>query len=386
MNMLQATQRNLFNWLNDLIAQYLVIAPRHCEGGLLFGPIAAADEVAWDGGRTVVSPKTWLFPATEVIMEIEKGSDGVALREPPLNEEQVLFAVRPCDARALRSLDAMLVDHAPSDIYYARRRRQTTLVGLACHQPLPDCFCTSTGGAPNDSRDMDVMLHETDGGYLVQVVTERGASLVDGLAAEETERTPSPATEFRTQVSVPEPGAWLAHFDDAYWARLADRCLSCRICTYVCPTCRCFDVRDDVAAAGSGVTHIRRLRAWDACLAQTYRRAAGGHDPRPLKAQRLRNRFYCKFLYAPQDFGAVGCVGCGRCIAACPVNIDISEVLVDVGQRVIQHQQEQGRVQTPAVLSSELGVLWQEEMESGRHIERVRETSKVGHQDQGRSP
>ncbi|MFZ5917416.1 MAG: 4Fe-4S dicluster domain-containing protein [Chloroflexota bacterium] len=332
MQTLMTTRKSLSSWLDDLIARYPVIAPRHRQGGPLFEPITAADQVAWDVLRTVVSPKTWLFPATEVLLEIDKRPDGVTLSEPSSGGEQVLFAVRPCDARAFRSLDAMLVEHAPSDSYYARRRQQTALIGLACRQPLPDCFCASTGGAPDDPQHMDVMLYETDEGYLVQAVTGQGAALLEGLDAREVDATPPPPGAFETRVSLPQPAAWPAHFDDAYWARLAERCLSCRICTYVCPTCRCFDVRDAVVAAGPEGTHVQRLRAWDACLAQTYRRAAGGHDPRPLKAQRLRNRFYCKFLYAPQDFGAVGCVGCGRCIAACPVNIDISEVLADIAR------------------------------------------------------
>jgi sulfhydrogenase subunit beta (sulfur reductase) len=131
-------------------------------------------------------------------------------------------------------------------------------------------------------------------------------------------------------VPVLPPEGWPALFDDAYWRRLADRCLSCHACTYVCPTCRCFDVRDTTVAAGPGSVQIERLRAWDSCLAAAYRRIAGGHNPRPTPAQRLRNRFYCKFYYAPIQFGAVACVGCGRCIAVCPVGIDITEMLADL--------------------------------------------------------
>jgi len=342
MNVLTTTE-NLKGWLDGLIAQYTVIAPHRRDGVPLFRPLSAAKDVAWDVLRTVVSPKTWLFPDTEVLLEIEKRSQGVTLKEPVSEGVQILFAVRPCDARALRSLDAMLVDHAPPDVAYTRRRSQTALVGLACRQPLPDCFCTSTGGAPDDPRDVDVMLYQADDGYFVQAITERGASLLEDLAMEETDRSPPPPGSFETQVPVLEPAAWRALFDDVYWARLADRCLSCRICTYVCPTCRCFDVRDYVTGTEPGVTQAQRLRAWDACLAETYRRAAGGHNPRPLKAQRLRNRFYCKFLYAPLDFGAVGCVGCGRCIAACPVNIDISEVLADVARLAAQSQAKRER-------------------------------------------
>jgi ferredoxin len=87
-------------------------------------------------------------------------------------------------------------------------------------------------------------------------------------------------------------------------------------------------VRDDEAPD----REIQRLRAWDSCMADSYRRIAGGHNPRPAKADRLRNRFYCKFCYYPEDFGPLGCVGCGRCVVSCPVDIDITEVMRDVGE------------------------------------------------------
>ena len=168
------------------------------------------------------------------------------------------------------------------------------------------------------------------------MVTEKGKGILGDLVLTETEEdwpelavhdvAPAPAAILSTME------AWPQHFDHPYWARLADRCLSCRLCSYVCPTCRCFDVRDTVTPGGD----IERLRAWDGCMSVGYRRIAGGHNPRPTKTERLRNRFYCKFCYVPQmaghpkDYGPVACVGCGRCISKCPVNVDVVEVLRDV--------------------------------------------------------
>jgi sulfhydrogenase subunit beta (sulfur reductase) len=328
-----ASRDDLRAWLDALAERYTVIAPQLVEDVLLYRPIASSSEVVFDFQRTAMSPKTYFLPATEVLFEIEKRSGEVTLTEVRLEKEQVLFAVRPCDARGLKVLDAMLLEHEPADAYYAERREKTTLIGLACPEMWPGCFCTSLGGAPDEARDMDVMLTEVEGGYLVQVVTEKGERVVEGLALGETsQERPRPRLSAEA-VPVPSQEVWRQRFNDAYWARLADRCLSCRICTYVCPTCRCFDVRDYVTRSGVEGSVIERLRAWDSCLAEAYRRIAGGHNPRPTKAQRLRNRFYCKFHYCPQDFGTTACVGCGRCIVACPVGIDVTEMLEDVAGR-----------------------------------------------------
>jgi len=266
-----------------------------------------------------------------VILSIERAKEGVRVEEPPVGEERVIFGVRPCDARALRVLDALFLEEEPVDPYYAERREKTTLVGLACREMGEECFCTSLGLMPDDAADVDLMLTEMEGGYAVQVVTEKGRAILGDLALEQVDGAP-PGPAVREKTPVPEAEAWPLHFDDVYWSRLADYCLSCRLCTYVCPTCRCFDVRDHEIATphASRGSRIERLRAWDSCLAESYRRIAGGHSPRPTKAQRLRNRFYCKFCYYPQDFGPVACVGCGRCIAKCPVNVDIIEVLESV--------------------------------------------------------
>jgi sulfhydrogenase subunit beta (sulfur reductase) len=327
------TRKDLAAWLTNLMEEHTFIAPTVVGDNVLYKRVTSTDEIAFDFTRTDMSPKEHFLPGTQTILSITKGHGEVSLAEPPLEREQVIFGIRPCDARGLKVLDALLLDHEPADAYYAERREKTILIGLACPEMWPGCFCTSLDGAPDDADDVDVMLTQVEGGYLVQTVTKKGKKLVGSLTLEEASQKPPYPELSPESVPVPSQEVWRQHFDDEYWARLADRCLSCRVCTYVCPTCRCFDVRDYITQSGVEGSVIERLRAWDSCLSEGYRRIAGGHNPRPTKMQRLRNRFYCKFYYCPQDFGPVACVGCGRCIVACPVSIDIAEMLGDVAKK-----------------------------------------------------
>jgi sulfhydrogenase subunit beta (sulfur reductase) len=325
------TRDDLMAWLDGLSRSSVLIGPKAVEEQILYRPVTGSSEVSFDFTKTDLSVKEYFLPSSHVILSIERGEEGLRVGEPSVGEERVIFGLRPCDARALRALDALFLEEEPVDPYYAEFREKTTLIGLACREMGAECFCTSLGLRPDEAGDVDLMLTEIDGGYAVQVVTEKGKAILGDLPLEEVEgRLPRPA--LREDTVIPDAETWPLHFDHVYWARLADYCLSCRLCTYVCPTCRCFDVRDYETPTphDSHGSSIERLRAWDSCLAENYRRIAGGHSPRPTKAQRLRNRFYCKFCYYPQDFGPIACVGCGRCIAKCPVNVDIVEVLESV--------------------------------------------------------
>jgi sulfhydrogenase subunit beta (sulfur reductase) len=334
------TQDALNAWLDRLADEATLIAPRTVDGIVLYRPVAGSEEITFDYTRPRLSPKEAIFPATERILSIEKRGQEVALSEPTPEREQVIFGLRPCDAHGVAVFDAMFLEQEPVDWSYARRREVTTLIGLACPQMWEGCFCTSMGGAPDDPSHVDALLTRVDGGYAVQAVTENGQALVARLNLQEVKGEPPSPTLHQENVPVLPQKSWPARFADRYWELLAERCIGCRLCAYVCPTCRCFDVRDEVAQRRAGYAQYERLRCWDSCTGANYRVVAGGHNPRATKGQRLRNRFFCKFYYLPEDYGATGCVGCGRCIEACPVNIDIVEMLNDVSLRQAQAQRE----------------------------------------------
>jgi sulfhydrogenase subunit beta (sulfur reductase) len=334
------TREALATWLDGLMQDHAVIAPvplggrAAVEQEVVYDRVAASSQINFDFERTVLSPKTFFLPDTQVLLRVDRQDRETMLREPAMLQEQVLFGLRPCDVQGLHALDALLLDREPADSYYAERRERSTLIVLACPQLWDSCFCTSLGSAPDDCTGADIMLYEDSGEYLVEPVTGRGGNLLQSLdmveKGEGRRKEQAQGWGEGARVPVPPPETWEGLFDHAYWQRLADRCLSCHACTYVCPTCRCFDVRDETIRSGAGLIQIQRLRAWDSCMSPAYRRIAGGHNPRPTGAQRLRNRYYCKFCYSPTYFGSVACVGCGRCIDVCPVGIDIAEMLADV--------------------------------------------------------
>jgi|YNPBryantNP2012_1023418.scaffolds.fasta_scaffold24709_2 sulfhydrogenase subunit beta (sulfur reductase) len=321
-------------WLDRLAGEYDLVAPRDVDGHLLYRPVESSQNIVFDYERPELSAKDFLFPPSETLLRITRQADGVTMEEVLPQRQQVIFGLRPCDARGLLAIDALFIAREPVDTIYAYHRQRTTLVGLACPRMWEGCFCTSIGGAPDGTEGLDLLLTRHDDGYAVQVLSDKGAALAAQMALEERAGEPPPSERNAASVPLPPPADWPAWFNDPMWSRHGERCISCRACTYVCPTCRCFDVTDEVIHADTRGTLIERVRTWDACTSPNYRRIAGGHNPRAKKPDRIRNRFFCKFHYYPTDFGPTGCVGCGRCILVCPVNIDITEVLRDVAAHV----------------------------------------------------
>ncbi len=324
------SKKNLLSWLTRLVEKYTLIAPTNVDGMLLFQKVSQVEEVVLEFSNTLLSPKEFFFPSTETLFTVSRGDGQIELIPSEVEREAVIFGLRPCDARGIALMDKPFLA-IPADTLYQQHRIKTILIGLSCSQAGPECFCTSLGSAPNDSSYLDILLTEIEGGYVVKAVTEKGKALLPTDLIEESDVLPPPPPPV-----APVPTEGIAEtmqrvFNDPYWSRLADRCLHCNLCAYVCPTCYCFDIRD-YAEGG----RIERVRTWESCQSPGFTRIAGGYDPRSTKGAKLRQRFYHKLLYFPEHFGEIGCVGCGRCVKSCPVNIDIREIITEVQKLVVQ--------------------------------------------------
>ena len=117
-------------------------------------------------------------------------------------------------------------------------------------------------------------------------------------------------------------------FDAPEWSELSESCLGCGTCTFVCPTCQCYDIKDFNTGHG-----VRRFRCWDSCMYSDFTKMSAG-QPRLTQLERFRQRFMHKLVYYPtNNEGLFSCVGCGRCVSRCPINMNIVKVMKKLGGR-----------------------------------------------------
>ncbi len=303
----------------------------------------------WDGEdttfldwyRNTVEPaKANLFPPCEEMFIFQKDKEGYHIELPASDEhKQLIFGIRPCDARALAILDMTFKD-AYKDPYYLSKRRNTILVGLGCTNPYDSCFCTSLGSSPSDATNVDLMLTDIGDQFLVEVVTDKGKELIDKASGleEATEADEARGRKVKEASSnkvtrkidienIKEK--LLSSFENQdYWEKVAAKCLSCGICTFLCPTCHCFDINDELVRNQGA-----RFRSWDSCAFPIYTKMPV-ENPREHKWRRVRQRLYHKYEFYPMNFDIIACTGCGRCIRLCPVNWDITQTLNSLPAKV----------------------------------------------------
>ena len=287
-----------------------------------------------DALNTVRSAKDFFFPQTEDLVSFKMEGKSIEIIDPRTETEDfVVFGVRACDARSFSILDRVfLVD--PVDSYYANRREHGTIVSMACSRPAETCFCHSFGIDAAEPEG-DAVCWKTEDALYIRANTEKGEKLLEKLRPimEEADEAPVKAQQEKTREILGKlplssfttekfgGDVLLKVFNSEQWKSLSESCLGCGTCTFVCPTCQCYDIRD--FKTGSGV---KRFRCWDSCMYSDFTLMASG-NPRTSQLERFRQRFMHKLVYFPaNNDGIYGCVGCGRCLSKCPISMNIVKV------------------------------------------------------------
>ncbi len=327
------TKKDIPSFLDSLRSNYQVFAPVKQDNYTTFKAINSGSDAVLDYGNSKIPPKGILFPQTEELFRYKVDEKGTHLEETIDKEQKVVFGIRPCDAKSIALLDNVFNNNKYQDPYYLTRRENTVLVGLGCNEPQNTCFCTSVDGGPFDTTNLDILLVDIGDKFVVEVLSDKGKDLLKAATCTDASDSDKEAASkakadanVTSKVNIDGLKDKLDNnFYDEIWDYISEKCLGCAACTYSCPTCHCFDIVDEAEDCDGC-----RVRNWDSCMFPLFTLHGSGHNPRPSGKERFRNRVMHKFKYFVDVNNATACVGCGRCIQNCPVNLDIREVLADI--------------------------------------------------------
>ncbi len=316
----------------------------------LFGPVKEAEFHNFkqlDSGQTPdlsclntrLSPKSIIYPQSQALLEYsldESRDDHHIMKEANTDySPRAIIGIRPCDAKAFVLVGHNFDTAEYKDPYWIQSYETTTMVGLACDSPCSSCFCTTAGCGPFHEAGLDVLLADSDEAYLAKVLTEKGEKLLQAAgwdttadieAAQQELKTNKQAAEAKITATIKteklKDADTTTLYNAQFWEEVSFSCINCGTCTFGCPTCWCFDIQDE----NRGLEGLR-MRNWDSCMYPLFTLHGSGHNPRGTKLHHVRQRFMHKLKYYVDKYDVgIQCVGCGRCIRSCPVNIDIRRV------------------------------------------------------------
>ena len=300
-----------------------------------FGVWSEEADVDLETLKTVKSPKDAFFPQSENLYTCVRDGKKLSVEPEQLKEQDfVVFGMKACDVRGVEVLDKVFLSE-PVDSFYEARRAHGIIVAMACKEPEETCFC-SVFGIDCAEPSADVAVWTTEEELYWKALTEKGEALteqVKDLLTETTEETVEEQKKAIREIVEKLPNAQLSldgwngealkeKFDSPLWEELYKPCLACGTCTFVCPTCQCYDIKDYDTGHG-----IKRYRCWDSCMYSDFTMMAHGNN-RTSQMQRFRQRFMHKLVYFPaNNDGMYSCVGCGRCLEKCPSSLNIVKVI-----------------------------------------------------------
>ncbi|MCM2322606.1 MAG: 4Fe-4S dicluster domain-containing protein [Oligoflexia bacterium] len=347
MSVFAVSKEVLMTVIQELGKTHELHGPRvdRASGQVFFERAGAAEDIALEAELPSMPPKELFFPQVDRLLKYRYDSAARSVELTRLGQERpkALIGLRPCDLAAIQCLDRFFLGQEYVDEVYRTHRRKSFIVTYTCNEPARQCFCVCFHTGPAAEEGFDLNVTRLASGYLLEAGSEQGRALAVGLGlrpATEEQRMEKERVVERSIALFPEKAtgnkAWASRVMNRVttgfvkpevWEEIGKKCFECGGCSYVCPTCSCFNVEDACGAEGE----CERLRTWDSCSLESYTRMAGDHNPRKLVEDRRNKRFFCKLSYSQsKKYLRPGCVGCGRCVWVCPGDIGLPSVVEQV--------------------------------------------------------
>lgn len=347
---------------------YTVIGPRLVDGAIVYGEVRSIEDLpeGWgdeqEAGRYRLrrrgdkalfgynlGPDSWkrfLHPPRILLWKAEKTPKGFRITHNGHEAPRYAFmGVRACELHAIRIQDKVFLQGRYKDPIYMSRRANTLIITVNCTEAGRTCFCASMGAGPKAHEGFDISLTEVTGDehyFLAEVGSERGSEILERIEYRAAARDEVSEAEERVSRAAESMGRSLQteglkellyqNYEHPRWDEVAERCLTCGNCTLVCPTCFCTTVEEVTSLDGGS---SERWRVWDSCFSLQFSYIHGG-SVRASPKSRYRQWLTHKLATWQDQFGEIGCVGCGRCITWCPVGIDITEEVKAIRENAVK--------------------------------------------------
>jgi len=333
-----------------------------------FGQLESAGELRLDYDVTLLPPKKYFFPQRETLVTYDV-ANGYSAKDPAEIKPTVIVGVHPYDIAALLQMDETFRE-TKSDPYYSEKRKSSIIIGVNIQNMSKSCFAPQMGCATID-QGYDLMLTDLGNRYAITIGSHKGAELLEKYAQNVTDAIArdiqlvgqkkreimSAATQkfdFETEL-IPELLS-KSYEENGFWEKHAETCLACGSCVLVCPTCYCFDVKENPDLS---LKQGERLRTWDGCLLEDFAKIASGENFRPTRPNRYRHRYFKKGKYLFDRFGFISCVGCGRCSSNClpdianPVNLfnDMYHEALNMGVKMVPPSEPEINIRTESKIN-----------------------------------